>query len=124
MEPATESPKFSRKKLPLMSHPSNRIKVLLDSGSNGDHYFLQKGTDKIFPNSIRQVPKSWHTLNESFPTKGRSKVVLKFFKYSNSKEYLVPPDVVEFDKDKMTKSVFDLILACKTMKELEIVLDF
>ena len=34
------------------------------------------------------------------------------------------PDVVEFDKTKMTKPVFDLILGCKTMKELGIVLDF
>ena len=33
------------------------------------------------------------------------------------------PDVVEFDKTKMTKPVFDLILGCKTMKELGIVLD-
>jgi hypothetical protein len=36
----------------------------------------------------------------------------------------VTPDVVEFDKNKMTKPVFDLILGCKTMKELGIVLDF
>ena len=34
------------------------------------------------------------------------------------------PDVVEFDKNKMTKPVFDLILGCKAMKELGIVLDF
>ncbi len=49
MEPVTESQKFSRKKLFLMSCPSNKIKVLLDSGSNGDLYFLQKRTDKTFP---------------------------------------------------------------------------
>ena len=34
------------------------------------------------------------------------------------------PDVIEFDKNKMTKPVFDLILGCKTMKVLVIVLDF
>ena len=34
------------------------------------------------------------------------------------------PDVVEYDKNKMTKPVFDLILGCQTMKELGIVLDF
>ena len=34
------------------------------------------------------------------------------------------PDVVQFDKNKMTKPVFNLILGCKTMKELGIVLDF
>jgi hypothetical protein len=36
----------------------------------------------------------------------------------------VTPDVVEFDKNKMTKPVFGLLLGCKTMKELGIVLDF
>ncbi len=49
---------------------------------------------------------------------------MKFFEYSNSKEYLVTPDVVEYDKNKMTKLVYELILGCKTMKELGILLDF
>ena len=88
MEPATESQKFSRKKLPLMSHPSNKIKVLLDSGSNGDLYFLQKGTGKTFPYSKRQVPKSWHTLIGRFQTSGRANLRVKFFDYSTSREYL------------------------------------
>ena len=52
----------------------------------------------------RQVPNSWHTSNGSFLTKGRSKVSLKFFKYSNSKESLVTPDVVEYDKNKNDKA--------------------
>ena len=34
------------------------------------------------------------------------------------------PDVVEYDKRKMTKPAFNLILGCQTMKELGIVLDF
>ena len=49
---------------------------------------------------------------------------MKFFEYSNSKEFLVTPDIVEYDKKKMTKPMYDLILGCKTMKELGIVLDF
>ncbi len=49
---------------------------------------------------------------------------MKFFEYSNSKKYLVTPDIVEYDMDKMTNSVYDLILGCKTMKELGIVLEF
>ena len=49
---------------------------------------------------------------------------MKFFEYSNSKEFLVTPDVVEYDKKKMTKTVYELILGYKTMKELGIVLDF
>ena len=100
------------------------IRILLDSGSDGDLLFHEKGTVRHFPYLTRQVPKSWHTSNGSFLTKGRSKVNLKFFEYSNSKEYLVTPDVVEYDRNKMTKPVFDLILGCETMKELGIVLDF
>ena len=41
---------------------------------------------------------------------------MKFFEYSNSKEFPVTPYVVEYDKKKM--------LGCQTMKELGIVLDF
>ena len=123
MEPVTESHEFSRKKLPLISCPSNKIKVLLDSGSDGDLYFLQKGTDKHFPYLKRQVPKSWHTSNGSFQTNGRAKLRVKFFEYSTSREYFIQPDVVEY-KDPVDKPGFDLILGSNTMKELGIVLDF
>jgi hypothetical protein len=60
--------------------------------------------------------------NGYFHTKGRSEVNIKFFGYSNSKEYLVAPDIVEYDKKKMTKPVYDLILGCKTIKKQRIVL--
>jgi hypothetical protein len=62
--------------------------------------------------------------NGSFLMKRRSKVSLKFFEYSNNMEFLVTPNVVEYDTNKMTKPVYDLILGCKTMKDLVIVLDF
>ena len=57
-------------------------------------------------------------------TKGRGKVTLKFVEYSNSKEYTVKSDVVEYDGKKMAKQSFDLILSVKTLRELRIVLDF
>ncbi|KAL3789733.1 hypothetical protein HJC23_006726 [Cyclotella cryptica] len=107
------------------SQLSNKVlKILLDSGSDGDLMFHEKGTSMHFPYLARQVPNSWHTSNGDFLTKGRSKVNLRFFEYSNSKEYLVTPDVVEYDKKKMTEPMYDLILGCKSMKELGIVLDF
>jgi hypothetical protein len=53
-----------------------------------------------FPYLTRQVLNSWHTSNASFLAKRRSKVSLKISEYSNSKEYLVTPDVVEYDKNK------------------------
>ena len=86
--------------------------------------FHEKRTPMHFPYLTRQVPNSWQTSNGSFLTKGRSKVSLNFFDYSNSTEFLVTLDIVEYDKNKMTKPMYDLILGCKTMKEIGIVLDF
>ena len=53
-----------------------------------------------FPYLTRQVPNYWHMSIGSFLTKGRSKVSLKFFEYSNSTEYPGTPDIVEYDKKK------------------------
>jgi hypothetical protein len=70
MEPATESQSSRAYKQHLRSPPSNKINVLLDSGSNEDLYFLPKGNDKPFPYLTRQTPKSWCT---SFPRYPRSR---------------------------------------------------
>ncbi len=86
-EPATESQKFSRKKLPLTSRPSKKIKVLLDSGSDGDLHFLQKGTVKPFPYLIRLGPKSWHTSNRRFQMNGRANLRVKIFDYTTTREF-------------------------------------
>ncbi len=72
----------------------------------------------------KQVLNSRHKTNGSFLTKRMSKVNLKFFDFSNRKEYLVPSDVVEYSKTKMTKLMFDLIIGCSIVKELGIILDF
>ena len=48
------------------------LRVLLDSGSNGDLYFHKKGTEKRFPHLKRHMSKSWHTSNGDFSTRGRS----------------------------------------------------
>jgi hypothetical protein len=75
-EPATEN----------SSYPSNKIRVLLDTGSNGDLYFHEKGKPKPFPCLTLQVPKSWHTSNGTFKTHGRGKLRIKFLDYSASRE--------------------------------------
>ena len=124
MEPATESQSSRAHKQPLRSRPSNKIRVLLDSGSDGDLYFLPKGKDKSFPYLTRQAPKSWRTSNGSFQTHGRGKFRLKFFEYSASREYTIQPDIVEYDENHMNEPGFDPILGCTSMNELEIVLDF
>ena len=70
------------------------IRVLLDSGSDGDLLFHEKGTHKHFPYLTRQVPCSWYTSNGVFQTKGRGKLPIRLFEYSNSKEFLAEPDVL------------------------------
>ncbi len=124
MKPATESQASRACKQPLRSHPSNKINIILDSGSDGDLIFLPKGKDKPFPYLTRQVPKSWHTSNGSFPTTQGRKIRVKFFDYSNSKEYFLQPDVVEYKENSLNKPGFDLIIGSNTLKELGIVLDF
>ena len=81
------------------------IKVLLDSSSDGDLWFHEKGTPMHFPYLTRQDPLLWNKSNGSFHAKGRSKVTLKFFEYSNSWEYTITPSIVEYSKHKMTKPV-------------------
>ena len=105
-------------------HKPRFIKVLLDSGSDGDLLFHKKGTPKYFPYSARQVPKSWCTSNGDFHTEGRGEIGIKFYEYSNSKEAYIRPDIVEYDGEKLNKPVFDLIIGTKSMKELDIILNF
>ncbi len=68
----------------------NIIKVLLDSGSDGDLMFHEKGAPMHFPYLTRQVPLSWHMSNGSYLTKGRSKVTLKFFNTQTVKNIPLP----------------------------------
>ena len=124
MEPVTKKMSSKGPKHPLKNHPSNKIGVLLDTGSNGHLFFHEKGKPKPFPHLARQVPKSWHMSHGTFQTKGRGKVRIKFLEYSSSKEYLVQPDIVEYDGNKITKPGFDLILGLNTLKVLGIVLNF
>jgi hypothetical protein len=76
------------------------VRVLLDTGSDGDLLFHEKGTTKQFPYLTRQVPKS------------------------NSKRVKIQPDVVEYGKGSIEKPILDLILGTQTMDELGIILDF
>jgi hypothetical protein len=87
-------------------------------------YQIPKGKDKPLPYLARQVPKSWHTSNGSFQTNGRAKIRVKFFEYLANREYMLQPDVVEYNENAMAKPGFDIILGSDTMNELGIVLDF
>jgi hypothetical protein len=109
-------------------HRSNKhykkqiVRVLLDSGSDGDLVFVNKDKPMLLPYSKRLVSQSWNTLNGIFQTKRQARVELNFFVYSDSKWYYSEPDAVEYSKE--SKPQHDLILGNETMKELDIVLDF
>ncbi len=54
-----------------------------------------------------------------FQTKCKAEIELNFFEYSDSKRYLVEPDIVKYDKNNKTQ--YDLILGVKTMKKYGII---
>ncbi len=89
------------------------VRVLLDSGSDSDLVFIDKDKPMLLPSSKRLVPQSWNTLNGRFQTKQKAETELNFFEYSNSKRYLVEPDIVEYDKN--NRPQYDLILGVNTM---------
>jgi hypothetical protein len=98
------------------------VRVLLDSGSDGDFVFVDKDKPMLLPSLKRLVPQSWNTLNGRFQTTRKAEMELNFFEYFDSKRYLVAPDIVEYDK--INKQRYDIILGVKTMKKYGIILDF
>ncbi len=98
------------------------MRVLLDSGSDGDLVFVDKDKPMLLPSSKRLVPQSWNTSNGRFQTTQKAEMGLNFFEYSDSKRYLAAPDIVEYDK--INKPRYDTILGVKTMKKYGIILDF
>jgi hypothetical protein len=82
------------------------VKVLLDSGSDGDLVFVDKDKPMLLPSLKRLVPQSWNTLNGMFQTKQKAEIELNFFEYSDSKRYLAELDILEYDK--INKPQYDL----------------
>jgi hypothetical protein len=59
-------------------HHSNKhfkqklVRVLLDSGSDGDLVFVNKDKSMLLPSLKRLVPQSWNTSNGMFQTKRKA----------------------------------------------------
>ena len=103
---------------------TNSWRILLDSGSDGDILFRQRGTKSHnVPYTKRYEPQSWHTSNGIFQTEKVGDFELIFPEYSSSKRFHIEPDIVEYDKDDESHA-FDLIIGSQTMEELGIVLNF
>ena len=98
LQPSTKKTKYSKIKTSCKKETQKIIRILLDSGSNGDLMFHEKGTPKRFPYLTRQVPKTWCTLNGDFHAKGKGSLEVIFFEYSNSKAVFLTPDIVDYDK--------------------------
>jgi hypothetical protein len=98
------------------------VRVLLESGSDGDLIFIDKDKPMLLPSSKWLVPQSWNTLNGRFQTKQKAEIELNFFEYSDSKRYLVAPDIIEYAM--INEPQYDLILGVKTMKKYGTILDF
>jgi hypothetical protein len=79
-------------------------------------FFHKKGKTKPFLFSARQVPKPWHTSTWTLQTKGRGKLRITFLNKSASREYLIQPDIVEYDRKTMIQPEFDLIQGTNTVK--------
>ena len=81
-------------------HRSNKhykkqiVRVLLDSGSDGDLVFVSKDKPMLLPYSKRLVPQSWNTSNGISHTKRQARVELNFLDYSDSKRYYLEPEAV------------------------------
>jgi hypothetical protein len=91
------------------------VQVLLDSGSDGDLVFVDKDKPMLLPSSKRLVPQLRNTSNGMFQTKHKAEIKLNFFEYSDSKRYLVEPDIIKYDKN--NRPQYDIILGVKTMKK-------
>jgi hypothetical protein len=95
------------------------VRVLLDSGSDGNLVFIDKDKPMLLPYSKRLVPQLWNTSNGMLQTKHKAEIKLNFFEYSDSKRYLGEPDIIEYDKS--NRPQYDFILGVKTMKRYGII---
>jgi hypothetical protein len=116
-------PKYSHHRQHSNKHYKQKLlRVLVDSGSDGNLIFVDKDKPMLLPSSKRLVQQLWNTLNGMFQTKRKAEIELNFFKYSDSKRYLAEPDIIEYDKN--NRPQYDLILSGKTMKKYGIILVF
>ena len=74
------------------------MRVLLNSGPDGDLVFVDNDKPMLLPSSKKLVPQSWNTLNVMFQTKRKAEIELNFFEYSNSKRFLAEPDIIQYYK--------------------------
>ena len=70
------------------------LRVLLNSGSNGDLLFLPKGKYPVAPLKKRIAPKNWRTSNGTFQTTDVGDLEVTFPEFLTSKVATFQPNVV------------------------------
>lgn len=104
------------------NHAKRVLRVLLDSGSDGDLLFLYDG-DKLTPTKKRISPQKWRTSNGTFKTTEVGDLKVTFPEFSNSKRASFRPDVIRLPKNS-PKPVYDLIIGVQSLANLGCILDF
>ncbi len=99
------------------------IRVLLDSGSSGDLFFMKKGSSKCIFIVKRVVPQLWGTSNGTFVTDRVGNIEISFLEYLASKKVHLQRDIVGYSPGDQAP-MYDLIIGEQTMYNLRVKLDF
>ncbi len=99
------------------------VRVLLDSRSSGDLFFMKKGSSKRICIVNLVVPQSWGTSNGTFVTDRVVDIEISFVEYLASKKVRLQPDIVEYSPGDQVP-MYDLIIGKQTMHNLGAKLDF
>ena len=99
------------------------MRVLCDSGSDGNLLFIREGTKSIIPYKERCAPQQWRTSNGTFKTTNVGKLKLLFPEFSSSKVATIKADIVTVPK-KDAAPIYDLIIGIESLAELGAILNF
>ena len=99
------------------------LRVLLDSGSDGDLVFVKKGSRLKVPYKERYAAQTWRTSNGTFKTTNVAKLDVCFPEFSTSKRVKFTPDVVSIPED-APNPTYDLIIGVESLVKIGGILDF
>ena len=110
----------------LNSHSEKKkriLRVLLDSGSDGDLVFVQEGTKSYISFKERYAPQKWRTSNGIVTTIKVGVMDVIFPEFLSSKVASFKPDVVTIPKT-ANPPAYNLIIGVKSLAKIGAVLDF
>ena len=104
------------------SGKENILRILLDTGSDGDIFFATRHMLQYFETVDSHNPVTWGTSNGKFKTRQKAKMRLLLPEFSQNKIFDVMPDVKVMDDDQ--KVSYDLIIGIETLSAWGCILDF